>query len=335
MVQVRVAGISAYFPPDERTSHQVEELIRTHSPGLQVPHGIIESVTGIRTRRVAAEDVNSSDLAAEAGKKVLEKTNTSPDQVDLLIFASVCQDLAEPATANIVQEKVGTSCPVFDLKNACNSFLNALQVAEALIQSGAYRTVLVTVGETITRSIRWSVPDRQSFKRSFLGYTLGDAGAAALVVASADETGIFHRSFRTVSRYWDTLTVLGGGSMHPRGDEYTYFEGEGTQLKEAFSEIGPGLIFDALAVTETSFMDYQRVFVHQVSMPILDSFLEATNLPREKVFVTVQQFGNMGSASMPVGFALAEEQGEIGPGDRVMWIGLASGASVGVVLMQL
>jgi 3-oxoacyl-(acyl-carrier-protein) synthase III len=335
MVQVRVAGVSAYFPPNERTSHQVEELIRTHSPGLQVPHGIIESVTGIRTRRVAAEDVNSSDLAAEAGKKVLEKTNTSPDEVDLLIFASVCQDLAEPATANIVQEKVGTSCPVFDLKNACNSFLNALQVAEALIQSGAYRTVLVTVGETITRSIRWSVPDRQSFKRSFLGYTLGDAGAAALVVASADETGIFHRSFRTVSRYWDTLTVLGGGSMHPRGDEYTYFEGEGNQLKEAFSEIGPDLIFDALAVTETSFMDYQRVFVHQVSMPILDSFLEATNLPREKVFVTVQQFGNLGSASMPVGFALAEEQGEIGPGDRVMWIGLASGASVGVVLMQL
>jgi 3-oxoacyl-(acyl-carrier-protein) synthase III len=335
MVQVRVAGISAYFPPDERTSHQVEELIRMHSPGVQVPHGIIESVTGIRTRRVAAEDVNSSDLAAEAGKKVLEKTNTSPNQVDLLIFASVCQDLAEPATANIVQEKVGTSCPVFDLKNACNSFLNALQVAEALIQSGAYRTVLVTVGETITRSIRWSVPDRQSFKRSFLGYTLGDAGAAALVVASADATGIFYRSFRTVSRYWDTLTVLGGGSMHPRGDEYTYFEGEGNQLKEAFSEIGPGLIFDALAVTETSFMDYQRVFVHQVSMPMLDSFLEATNLPREKVFVTVQQFGNLGSASMPVGFALAEEQGEIGPGDRVMWIGLASGASVGVVLMQL
>ena len=123
--------------------------------------------------------------------------------------------------------------------------------------------------------------------------------------------------------------------MHPRGDEYSYFEGEGNRLKDAFSEIGPGLIFDALAVTETSFMDYQRVFVHQVSMPILDSFLEATNLPREKVFVTVQQFGNMGSASMPVGYALAEEQGEVRPGDRVMWIGLASGASVGVVLMQL
>jgi 3-oxoacyl-[acyl-carrier-protein] synthase-3 len=334
MVQVRVAGISAYLPPDERTSLQVEELIRMHSPGVQVPQGIIESVTGIRTRRVAAEGTNSSDLAAEAGKRVLEKTNTSPDQIDLLIFASVCQDLTEPATANIVQEKIGTTCPVFDLKNACNSFLNALEVAEALIQGGKYRKVLVTVGETVTRSIRWSVPDRQSFKRSFLGYTLGDAGAAALVVPAGDETGIFYRSFRTVSRFWDTLTVLGGGSMHPRGDEYSYFEGEGNRLKDAFSEIGPGLLFDALAVTETSINDYQRVFVHQVSMPILDSFLEATNLPREKVFVTVQQLGNMGSASMPVGFALAEEQGEIRPGDRVMWIGLASGASVGVVLMQ-
>lgn len=306
-----------------------------HSPGLRVPNGIIEGMTGIRTRRVAAEDMNSSDLAAEAAKRVLEKTNTSPDQVDLLIFASVCQDLAEPATANIVQEKVGTSCPVFDLKNACNSFINALQVAESLIQVGAYRTVLVTVGETITRSIRWSLPDRQSFKRSFLGYTLGDAGAAALLVSSTDEQGIFYRSFRTLSRYWDTLTVLGGGSMHPRGDEYTYFEGDGSRLKKAFGEIGPGLIFEALAVTETSFEDYQRVFVHQVSMPILDSFLEVTQVPREKIVVTVQTLGNMGAASMPVGFALAEERGEIHPGDQVMWIGLASGASAGVMLMQV
>lgn len=306
-----------------------------HSPGLRVPNGIIEGMTGIRTRRVAAEDMNSSDLAAEAAKRVLEKTNTSPDQVDLLIFASVCQDLAEPATANIVQEKVGTSCPVFDLKNACNSFINALQVAESLIQVGAYRTVLVTVGETITRSIRWSLPDRQSFKRSFLGYTLGDAGAAALLVSSTDEHGIFYRSFRTLSRYWDTLTVLGGGSMHPRGDEYTYFEGDGSRLKKAFGEIGPGLIFEALAVTETSFEDYQRVFVHQVSMPILDSFLEVTQVPREKIVVTVQTLGNMGAASMPVGFALAEERGEIHPGDQVMWIGLASGASAGVMLMQV
>lgn len=306
-----------------------------HSPGLRVPNGIIEGMTGIRTRRVAAEDMNSSDLAAEAAKRVLEKTNTSPDQVDLLIFASVCQDLAEPATANIVQEKVGTSCPVFDLKNACNSFINALQVAESLIQVGAYRTVLVTVGETITRSIRWSLPDRQSFKRSFLGYTLGDAGAAALLVSSTDEQGIFYRSFRTLSRYWDTLTVLGGGSMHPRGDEYTYFEGDGSRLKKAFGEIGPGLIFEALAVTETSFEDYQRVFVHQVSMPILDSFLDVTQVPREKIVVTVQTLGNMGAASMPVGFALAEERGEIHPGDQVMWIGLASGASAGVMLMQV
>ena len=97
MVQVRVAGISAYFPPDERTSHQVEELIRTHSPGLQVPHGIIESVTGIRTRRVAAEDVNSSDLAAEAGKKVLEKTNTSPDQGSTNSTAPASISLSKPS----------------------------------------------------------------------------------------------------------------------------------------------------------------------------------------------------------------------------------------------
>jgi len=94
MVQVRVAGISAYFPPDERTSHQVEELIRAHSPGVQVPHGIIESVTGIRTRRVAAEDVNSSDLAAEAG--------VSPAQLALAWVSSRGHNVVPiPGTTNV------------------------------------------------------------------------------------------------------------------------------------------------------------------------------------------------------------------------------------------
>src|SRR6185437_1487240 len=117
------------------------------SPGFGVPRGIVQSTTGIRSRAVADEGVNCSDLAASAAVRVLRKTGTRPDEVDLLIFASASQDLLEPATANIVQEKTGTRCPVFDLKNACNSFLNALEVGSALIQAGGYRRVLITVGE--------------------------------------------------------------------------------------------------------------------------------------------------------------------------------------------
>jgi len=221
-----------------------------------------------------------------------------------------------------------------DLKNACNSFLNAVQVAESLILAGAYRKVLIAVGEIPSRGTRWSVSDRAAFKRSFLGYTLGDAGAAALLTPSANGPGILHCSFKTVSRHWNIATVAGGGTMHPRGDEFSYLEGDGNELQRVFEEIGPSLLLDALKATGTQATDYRRILVHQVSVPALNSFLEISGVPGDRVVVTVPQLGNMVAASMPVGFALAEERGEISRGDLLMWIGLAAGASLGIILMQ-
>jgi 3-oxoacyl-[acyl-carrier-protein] synthase III len=309
--------------------------VASSSPDLSIPRGIVEAMTGIRSRRVAAEDLNSSDLAAEASRSVLARTGTKPGQVELLIFASASQDLLEPATANIVQEKVGTTCPVFDVKNACNSFLNGLQVAEALILTGTCQNVLIAVGETPSRCIKWGVRDRDDFKFSFPGYTLGDAGAAALVTPSEDDRGIFYRSFLTVSRYWDVGTLPGGGSMHPRGDEHSYFRGDGVALKGAFAEVGPGLLHQALRETSTTYEDYDRILVHQVALPYFRDFLRESGVPREKVVLTVCDYGNMAAATLPVGFALGEERGEIRSGSKVMWIGLAGGISIGIVCMSV
>ena len=334
MSPVGLAGVAVYLPPDRRSSSEVEQRVASLSPRVAVPSGIIELMTGIRSRRVAADGVNASDLAAEAARRVLERTGVAVSEVDLLIYASVSQDLLEPATANLVQEKVGTACPVFDIKNACNSFLNAVQVGEALIQNGTYRTVLITVGEMPSRCIKWSVEDREDFKLSFPGYTLGDAGAAALLRPARHSRGIFYRSFLTASRFWSLGIIPGGGSMHPRGDEWSYIRGDGTLLKGAFSEVGPDLLLDALRETGTTCADYDRVLVHQVSMPFIKSFLDVSGVPREKVVITLPDLGNMAAASLPVAFAMAEDRGEIVPGDRIMWIGLAGGISLGVMLME-
>jgi 3-oxoacyl-[acyl-carrier-protein] synthase-3 len=328
-----MVGVASCLPQEQRSSRAVEDMVAAASPGLAIPRGLVETMTGIRYRRVAAEGVNASDLAAGAARSVLEKTGTDPSEVGLLVFGSASQDLAEPATANIVQEKVGTSCPVFDVKNACNSFLNGVQVAEALILGGACRTALVTVGEVPSRCVKWAVADRDDFKLSFPGYTFGDAGAAALLTLSTDERGIYHRSFQTVSRFWDIGTLPGGGSMHPRGEEWTYFRGDGTTLKDAFVQVGPGLLHEALRATETTFDDYHRFLVHQVAMPFFRIFLRESGVPGDRVTLTLPGLGNMAAATLPVGFAQAEERGEIGPGDHVMWIGLAGGISIGVLCM--
>jgi 3-oxoacyl-[acyl-carrier-protein] synthase-3 len=333
-VRARIAGIACSLPTRCRTSPEVEALIAAHSPATTVPRGIVALATGIQSRRVVDDGVFASDLAAAAGCRVLAETGTDPAEIDLLLYASAGQDLTEPATAHIVQERIGTRAAVFDVKNACNSFLNGLEVAEAMIAAGLYRRVLVTVGETPSRAIRWQAADRHALRLAFPGYTLGDAGAAALVVPATDDRGMAYRAFTTVSKYWSIATVPGGGSRHPRGDEFTYIEGDATHLRAAFAELGPAVIQRALRATDTTLDDYQRILVHQVSVPFLDAFVKATGVPAEKVELTIPHLGNMAAASLPVAYVQARERGAIAPGDPVLWIGLAGGISVGVMVTR-
>jgi 3-oxoacyl-[acyl-carrier-protein] synthase-3 len=297
--------------------------------------GSIEALSGIRERRVAASDVQCSDLAVEACRRVLAQAKVDVSEVDLLIFASAGQDLAEPATANIVQAKLGTRCPVFDVKNACNSFLNGMQLAESLILGGSCRTALVTVGEVSSRCIAWKTGDVSEFWRNFPGYTVGDAGGAVLLAKATDERGIFFRQFSSISNHWELMTVMGGGSMHPRDEEHTYLRTNGSRLKDVFIELGVPILHQAMQDTGLRFTDFQRIFVHQVSMPYLREMLAATGIPEELVELTVVDLGNMAAASIPVAMAQAMERGAVGPGDRVMCVGLASGISVGIMMIDL
>jgi 3-oxoacyl-[acyl-carrier-protein] synthase-3 len=265
----RLQGAAVYFPATVLSSEELETRVRAESPGVNIPWHAVRRISGVRSRHVAAADEQTSDLAAAAARVSLARAEVDREDVDALIFAAASQDLTEPATANIVQEKLGTHCPVFDIKNACNSFLCGLQVAEALIATGQYHNVLVATGEIPSRGIKWSVRDFEDFRLSFAGYTLGDAGAAALVSGTDNHRGIFYRKFQTESRYWNIGTVPGGGSMHPRGDEWTYFVGDGTRIGAAVASIGPGIFHDALRETGTRIDDYARILVHQVTMPFL------------------------------------------------------------------
>lgn len=335
VARARVLGVSSYLPPRVRTSAEVEAMVSAASPACRVRRGIVEAISGIRQRRVIDEGVQASDLAAEAARSAFARTGIAPRDIDQLIFASASQDLIEPATANIVQEKLGTRAPVFDIKNACNSFLNGLEMAEALVLSGSRRCVLVASGETCSQAIAWHAADQDEFKMNFPGFTLGDAGAAAIVVPSTDGRGIFHRSFMSLSDHWPLATLLGGGSMHPHSAEHSYIRGDGSLLREACIREGPAILHRAMREANVDFADFRRLFVHQVSMPYLRDFAEHARAPLDKIELTLPCFGNMASASLPVAFAQAEERGAVGPGDRVLWVGMASGISIGVMMMEL
>ncbi|WP_030917091.1 3-oxoacyl-ACP synthase III family protein [Streptosporangium amethystogenes] len=319
-MKARITGVATYLPERTMSSADVERRIEGYAPY----GGVVERLTGIRRRHVARDDQQASDLAAEAARGL------DHSGVDLLVFASASQDMVEPATAHIVAAKLGLSCPVFDIKNACNSMLNGIQIAEALILSGTYRKVLVCSGEIPSRAIRWQVRDRAQFVDSFAGYTMSDSGAAVTVAADM-ERGIFYRDFAADSTAWAIGTLPGGGSAHPRDPEYSYFRGDGRRLKEAFEMIGPDIFLNALKRTGLTWDDFTIVAVHQVALPYLRVLAQVLGIPDDRLVVSLPEHGNCASTTLPLQLAL----GGWRPGDRVALLGLGGGISTGVILAEM
>ncbi|MQY03338.1 3-oxoacyl-ACP synthase III family protein [Actinomadura macrotermitis] len=330
-MRARITAAAAHLPERTLTSAEVEARVTAESGGYRPHPTIVERMTGIRRRHVMGDDEQASDLAAAAARTVLAQRGVTPD---LLIFGSASQDLIEPATAHIVADALGLTCPVFDVKNACNSFLNGLQLADALIRTGQHERVLVCTGESPSRAIRWRVRDRAQFVDSFAGYTLSDGGAAMLVEAAADG-GIFYRDFAAVSAAWRVGTLPAGGSRHPRDPEYTYFSGDGRKLKDVFLDNGPQIFVDALAKTGLTWDDFAVVAVHQVTVPYLEVLRQVLGIPAEKLVVTLPEHGNVASATLPLQIATALEQGRCRSGDKIAMVGLAGGVSLGVLFAEL
>ncbi|MEV7605354.1 ketoacyl-ACP synthase III [Paenarthrobacter sp. NPDC089322] len=341
----RIAGLEVYLPPERLDTATVERRIAESSPHFRVPKGLIARVTGIRSRSVMADSEQASDLAANAAAKVLAECGLQAPDIDLLIFASASQDMVEPATGHMVAAKLGLSCPVMDVKNACNSFLNGLEVGDALIAGGRYARIVVVTGESPSRAVRWTIPDFETFASSFPGFTMSDGGAAVLLEAaptagmaasSADAPeGILGVAFTARSSHWSVGTLAAGGSAHPRDPEAGYFSMDGEKLKDAFLDLGCDVLDETLARLALRWTDFAVVCVHQVSAPYREIFAERAGVPRELLVPTVEDFGNLASVSLPLQLKLAVDTGRCGPGDLVALVGLAGGVSLGMAVVRL
>ncbi|WP_394161001.1 3-oxoacyl-ACP synthase III family protein [Galactobacter valiniphilus] len=334
MNKSRIAAVTAFLPEERRTAAQTEARLLESNPGLHLPTGLITRMTGVESVYVRPGDWQASDLAVAAARQALE---ASPGDVDLLIFASASQDLIEPATSHIVNHKLGLEAPVFDVKNACNSVINAMQVGSALIETGVHRRILIASGEGPTSAVRWKVKDKEQFLRSFPGYVMGDGGAAVILEAAEvdSEAGILTSSFVSVSRHWTVGTLPGGGTMGKQDPESLYFDMDGAGLQKAFLELGPAPVEELLKREGLTTEDFDLVAIHQVALPHVAPVLARLGVASEKVVVTVADHGNLASVTLPLQLQLAKERGMIGPGSLVLLIGLAGGISLGLMIVRL
>ncbi len=332
-VRTAIASVGVAIPEEVVTTADINRRI-LEATGLQITNGLVERLTGVRTRRYRAPGQQSSDLAVAAAKQAIERAGIPVSEIDLIIFAACTQDISEPATANIVQEKLGiTEAQALDVKNACNSFLNGLDVADSHIRAGKSRCALVVSGETLSVGVDWKIRDFDDMKSRLAALTLGDAGAAAVLqaVPARDNRGILTTRFRSYGHLWRLATVLAGGSMHHLEHEHSYFRSHSAKLRESAYEFIPDMVQAVCDEVGWKTTDIDPACGHQVTEELVYGLAKVCNIPAEVSVVTVTDFGNTAAASIPLAMAKAYDQGRLQRGMKVLLIGGAAGFSVGVI----
>jgi 3-oxoacyl-(acyl-carrier-protein) synthase III len=329
-----ISGVGHHLPEQLVTTPEVERRLAERN-GFRIPPGLVHLLTGVRSRYYAGDDETSSDYAAAAGRTALAAAGIHPMALDLMIFAGASHDVAEPSTACITQSKLGCrNAATMDVKSACNSFLNGLDVAASMIETRRATTVLVTTGEVISPVIDWDIAGMGELRRKFAGLTLGDAGAAVVLEADAGDgdRGVRAGEFMTDGDHWKLSTVLSGGNLL-RDDV-----GAGLRFDCRSDELGalalkhlPDLFLKILARLEWAVDDVALVVPHQVSRSVIVDLARRWDYPLERCMITLDRFGNTAAASIPLALSLAVEAGRLRRGDKVMLVGGAAGFSAGVV----
>ncbi len=329
MINPSIKFIEYYFPKNRIDNQYIENKVLFENKALEP--NTLAKIFGSETRYYSDNKDDVSDLAVNAALKIFEKINKN--EIDLLIFSAASSDLIEPATSNIIQSKLGLSCPTFDVKNACNSFVNAMQIASTFISGGVYKKILIVNGEKLSEVINFYPKNHEHLKKCLSGYTLGDAGTAMLMEAGEERILGFQKFF-TFGNYWEICTVKGGGSISFRNPESYYFEGDSYQLGLIFREKIRETILEFLKLSGKKLSEIDWFVHHQVSSKTSDYIADGLKLSKNKFINTFSQVGNIAASTIPYCLKIGDEQNKFKKGDLILILGLAAGISISYQIIE-
>lgn len=314
--RIKIVSTGSYIPERVLTNADLEKMVDTSDEW-------ISTRTGIRRRHIAREDQAASDLAYEASTKALEKKGISVKELDMIIVATITPDMLFPATACILQDKLGAKdIPAFDLEAACSGFLYGISIASQFINTGVYHTILVVAAETLSKIIDWE--DRNTC------VIFADGAGAAILQPSNDGNGIISTYLGADGGGADLVGVPAGGSRMPASVETVrerqhYMKMKGNELFKRAVKVMVHAVDEALKMGNLTYGDLDFFIPHQANIRIIQAVAKRIDLPMEKVYINLHECGNMSAASIAVALDQAVEEGKINKGDKVLLASFGGG----------
>ena len=320
-----ILGVGKYLPENILTNADLERMVDTTDEW-------ITTRTGIKERRIAADNEATSDMAVKAAKDALNNADLKPDDIDLIIVATITPDMFFPSTACIVQDKLGArNVPAFDIAVACSGFIYGLAIADQFIRGGAYKNALVVAAEKLSAVTDWE--DRSTC------ILFGD-GAGAAILGPVEKGGILGASLGADGSKGDLLQLPAGGSRMPASiktveNKLHTIKMEGNVLFKYAVKI---MADAALAVTEPLGLkgdDIDIIIPHQANARILNALAKKMGVdPHKKVYLNISKYGNMSAASSAVALTEAVEEGRIKKGDTILMDAFGGGLTWGALVIE-
>ena len=325
-VRAKISAVGTYVPPKLLTNADLEKMVATNNDW------IVER-TGIRERHIVEPGVSTSDLATEAARSCLASRGIDPSEIEAIIVGTVTPDMFFPATACLVQDRLGAKGAWgFDLSAACSGFIYALQVGAKLIESGSHKKVMVIGADVMSSIIDYT--DRSTC------ILFGDgAGAVLLEPCTEGETGLIDFVHEVDGSGGKALYMPGGGSLHPASVEsikaglhYVHQDG-GAVFKTAVRKMAE-LSESVLERNEVRGTDIDCFIPHQANRRIITATAERLGMPEDRVVINIDRYGNTTGATIPLAMHTALEEKRLKKGDLVLLASFGGGFTVGATLLR-
>lgn len=318
-------GIGSYVPERKVDNHELSEKVDTSDEWIRTR-------TGIKERRFAGENENTSDLALEASRRALSDAGVSPEKIDLVVVATITPDMAFPSTACLLQHKLGIpKVACFDLEAACSGFLYALDVADGMLSSGRYECALVVGAEKLSSIMDWE--DRTTC------VLFGDGAGAAVLAKEGEGAEMIGFQCGADGSNPSLLHQPAGGSMQPASQETVDSRGHFLKMngREIFKSAVRVMERAAIELLEKHGLDkneVDHVIPHQANARIVESLSQRLEIPLDRFYCNLHKFGNTSAASIPLALDEAYKSETFKKGDLGLLVAFGAGLTWSATLVR-